>query len=103
MAFGFPAFHTEHYVARFANPDLRRAARETLAALSWSLREETYDSIVGSTSINLLSWGEKVFITFLPGNAISVTSKCAMPTQCIDWGKNRSNVVKFLTEFSRRA
>jgi len=102
MASGFPAYHTEHYSAgTAATPDLRKAARGTLAALSWSLREETHDRIIGSTSMNIRSWGEKVLINFLPDNSISVTSKCALPTQFLDWGKNKANVVKFMAEFSK--
>ena len=44
----------------------------------------------------------RVFIKFLPDNSVSVTSKCALPTQCFDWGKNKANVIKFLVEFSKR-
>jgi hypothetical protein len=77
---------------------LREAVRETLAALSWSLREETADGIVASTSANLRSWGEKVVIAFAPDKAVSVTSKCALATQRLDWGTNKTNVGTFLTE-----
>lgn len=101
MAFGFPAYHTERCSVSTATADLRKAARETLFALSWSVREETHERIVGSTSINIRSWGEKVFIQFLPDNSISVTSKSALPTTCFDWGKNKDNVVKFMAEFSK--
>ena len=101
MTFGFPAYHTESYSAGAAGADLRVAARETLAALSWSLREETADGIVASTSANLRSWGEKVVITFAPDKSVSVTSKCALATQCLDWGKNKTNVGKFMTEFKQ--
>jgi hypothetical protein len=103
MAFGFPASHTERYSPGTATPDLRRAVRETFIALSWSVREETPDGIVASTSADLRSWGEKVFVDFPPDDAISVTSKCALPTQCLDWGKNKANVRKFLAEFDKHA
>ena len=102
MAFGFPAFHTERYSADATTPDLRKAARETLLALAWSVREETHDGIIGSTSINILSWGERVFINFSPDNSVTVTSKCALWTQCLDWGKNKANVAKFMSEFRRQ-
>lgn len=101
MAFGFPAYHTERYSAGATTPDLRKAARETLAALSWSLREETHDEIIGSTGINIRSWGEKVLIHISPDNSITVTSKCALVTQCLDWGKNKANVDKFMAEFRK--
>lgn len=99
MAFGFPAYHTERYCADTGkSADLRAAVRVTLNALSWSIREEVSDRITASTSGNIRSWGEKILISFLPDNSISVTSKCALPTQCFDWGKNKANVVKFMAE-----
>lgn len=97
MAFGFPAYHTERYSADAGkSADLRFAVRETLNELSWPLREEASDQIIASTSVNIRSWGEKVLIRFLPDNSISVTSKCALPTQCFDWGKNNANVGRFM-------
>ena len=67
-------------------------------ALSWSIREEASNQIIASTSVSKKSWGEKVLISFLQDNTISVTSKCALPTQCFDWGKNKANVGKFMAE-----
>jgi hypothetical protein len=102
MALRFPAYHTECYSVSNTTPELlRKAVRETLVTLSWSVREETHERIVGSTSMDIRSWGGKVFIQFLPDNSISVTSKCAWPLQCFDWGKNKDNVVKFMAEFSK--
>jgi hypothetical protein len=104
MAFGFPAHHTECYSSGPDNPrDLRPAAREALNALSWSVREETHDRILASTSVNMRSWGENVTIDFLPDNSISVTSKCALPTQCLDWGRNKANVAKFVERIRKHA
>ena len=103
MSFGFPAFHTEHFSATAANTNLREAVLLALDGLSWRLREETPDRIIGSTSVNVRSWSEKLIIEFLADNSISVTSKCALRTQCVDWGKNKSNVGKFLAELSKHA
>lgn len=102
MSFGFPAYHTEHYSTGTAkSAALRGAVKETLNAVSWSVREEANERILASTSMNIRSWGEKILIDFLPDNSISVTSKCALPTQCFDWGKNKTNVVKFMVEFKK--
>jgi hypothetical protein len=102
MAFGFPAYHTDQYSAGTGkSADLRVAVRETLNALSWSLREEASDQIIASTSVNMRSWKEKVLISFFPDNSISVTSKCALPTQCLDWGKNKANVSRFMAEIRK--
>jgi hypothetical protein len=27
-----------------------------------------------------------------------VKSKCSLTTQCFDWGKNKANIVKFMSE-----
>ncbi len=101
MAFGFPAYHTEHYSPSASTTDIQNAVRQTLSMLNWPIREERSESIIASTSMNLRSWGEKVLINVLKDNSISVTSKCALPTQCLDWGKNKANVTKFMAEIRR--
>jgi len=102
MAFGFPAYHTERYSTDTRkSADLRVAVRETLTALSWSVREESHDRVIASTSMNIRSWGEKLLISFLPDNSVSVISKCALPTQCLDWGKNKANVGLFMAEIRK--
>jgi len=102
MAFGFPAYHTERYsMDTSKSADLRVAVRETLTALSWSVREESHDQIIASTSMNIRSWGEKLLISFLPDKSVSVTSKCGLPTQCFDWGKNKANVGRFIVEIRK--
>lgn len=102
MSLGFPAYHTERYAARDTTFDLRNAVKETLNALSWPLTESTSDAFIASTNMNARSCGEKVVISFLLENSVSVTSKCAMPTQCLDWGKNKANVDKFMMELRNR-
>ena len=95
MTFGFPAHHTETYSAGTATADLREAARETLTVLMWSVREETSDSILADTPANLRCWGGLITFT---ADSLSVCSKCFLPTQCVDWGKNKANVRRFLAE-----
>jgi hypothetical protein len=102
MSFGFTAYHTERCSPDTTrSADLRVAVRATLAALSWSVREESHDQIAASTSMNFRSWGEKVLISFLPDKSISVTSKCSLPTQCFDWGKNKANLARFMKEIRK--
>ena len=96
MSFGFPAYHTEHYHPRATDEGIGQVVRRALRNLSWPIREETSNHILASTSMNLRSWGERVRIDFLPDGSISVTSKCALVTQCFDWGKNRRNVERLL-------
>ena len=95
MAFGFPAYHTERYDSQ-NGIDLRLATKEALARLSWSMREVGPMEILASTNMNFRSWGEKVTIKFETARTILITSRCALPTQCLDWGKNKANVKRFL-------
>ena len=96
MAIGFPAYHTEIYSPSDDRSDLRSAVKLTLSEVSWLIRKETQETIEASTSLNLRSWGEKIIITFLSNGSISVTSKCALPTQLFDWWKNETNIKKFM-------
>src|SRR6185295_18799137 len=98
MAFGFPAYHTESCTPKPADGDVKTAVKEAIERLSWKIKEETSDEIKASTSINFWSWGEKVTIEFDPDGSVVITSKCSMPTQCIDWGKNKRNVQKLIDE-----
>lgn len=100
MAFGFPAYHTESYSAGGSLTESRVAVKKALDSLSWPIREETTMSILASTSVNVRSWSEKVLISFLPDGTFSVTSKCCLPTQCLDWGKNKANVRRFMAVVS---
>lgn len=101
MVFGFPAYYSDGYSAGGTLTALRTAVRNALDSLSWSIREETTERLLTSTSMNLRSWGEKILICFLDDNTITVTSKCAFPTQCFDWGKNKANVQKFIEELKK--
>ena len=103
MAFGFPAYHTERYSSQAAtSEELRLVVREVLRTLTWPIKSETGNRIEASSSIGLKSWGEAIHIELLPDNAIRITSKCKLPTQCFDWGKNRENVSRFLSEIEKR-
>ena len=48
--------------------------------------------------MSISSWGEDITVTIVPVDAancnVTVHSKCAMPTQLIDWGKNAKIVDK---------
>jgi hypothetical protein len=102
MAFGFPAHHTERYTGTGKAEDVRAAVRSTLNELTWSIRDERSDAITATASISQMSWGDRIVVNFLPDGLISVTSKCAYPLQCIDWGKNETNVRRFMSEIMKR-
>lgn len=51
--------------------------------------------VQGKVSMGMRSWGENVLATigYGPrGAVLTLRSECALPTQVIDWGKNRQNV-----------
>ena len=53
-----------------------------------------------TTGVTFTSWGEIVQITIAataPNQVLmTINSECAMPTQIVDWGKNRENVTRII-------
>ncbi len=98
MAIGFPAYHTEEYATDLRERDLWEFVQDTLDYLNWRIKKTSRDEIVASVPVSFFSWGERITIEFLGRGELRVTSRCAMPTQWIDWGKNKGNVEKFLDE-----
>jgi hypothetical protein len=92
MAFGFPAYHTERFVGLASSGDPRGVVLSALNSLSWPAHDQSGNVIHASSGMNFWSWGESISVEFLPGGELSITSQCALFTQCIDWGKNHSNV-----------
>lgn len=78
-----------------------RAVLEALATLKdcgFNIKEQTNDSIIATSGISLLSWGEDLEIVFdkrADGVEVCITS---MPTaQLFDWGKSEDNISEFFT------
>ncbi|MBI2804777.1 MAG: hypothetical protein HYX68_07315 [Planctomycetes bacterium] len=103
MAFGFPAYHTEEIDDLGHGAELRDSVIQAIQSLGWSIRDKSKRKVTAATSVNFWSWGERVIVEFFPDGGMSVTSSCALPTQCIDWGKNRANVRKLLDEVNNLA
>src|SRR5262245_22369494 len=102
MAFGFPAYHDERvtYEGHSAG-ELMNAIDAVFHRLNWSGTQNGRWSFRVNTGISLWSWGE-VFTTEVEDDGvIHVRSECSMPTQCFDWGRNNSNVKKFLAELDK--
>ena len=57
--------------------------------------------------ITMLSYGERILITVMPAavNSVNVTirSECVMPTQIVDWGANKNNVMAVINYISANA
>ena len=52
-------------------------------------------SINFSHGVSFSSWGEKITVTLIDMMnyvRVDIYSECSLPTQIIDWGKNRENV-----------
>lgn len=53
----------------------------------------------GAYTVSLLSWGEDVTASIgfgQRGSVVTLTSESSMPTQVVDWGRNRRNVERIL-------
>ncbi len=51
--------------------------------------------------VSFASWGEDIEIHMYPYNnmqtMVDIQSKCCLPTQIVDWGKNHENIQRILT------
>ena len=92
MSIGFPA----HYSASIKNK-LNYSIEELIKILKKTTFIIQYNSdknIFLKAQLNGWSWGESIKITLNreTDNLINISSKCAFPLQCVDWGKNKKNV-----------
>jgi hypothetical protein len=101
MAFGFPAYHEARARYDCSAGELMDAIDEALGLLGWSGSQTDRWSFSANTGVSLWSWGERVEIDVGRDGRLLIRSECCMPTQCIDWGRNRSNVERFLKKLDR--
>tara|TARA_R110002072_G_scaffold146075_1_gene292800 strand:+ start:60641 stop:61552 length:912 start_codon:yes stop_codon:yes gene_type:complete len=100
MPLMFPARHAESHAHGVDDVDrVREIVRRTLRDLSWTIEQQMADRIFAKTSASIWSLGENVEIEWRQEMHLSITSRCAVPTQCFDWGKNRENVAAFMSGF----
>lgn len=103
MTFGFPAHSTDSERFNLRPDDLVEVIRESLHSLGWRYETPSPNQFVAWNSVNLWSWGEKIFVEISDDGVVRAKSECLLPTQCFDWGKNSRNVKAFLGEVSRVA
>ncbi len=91
MLFRIPASHAQ--IVRVADPqtDVSAAILAAFDSLGWK-RHATDAGFKAEVGANLWSWGEAVTVVRLGDGRLSVESRCRMPLQIMDWGKNRQNV-----------
>lgn len=56
-------------------------------------------------STSMSSWSEIIKVSYKlkpDGNVIEFTSKCAVPIQIFDWGKNRRNAKRFFAHLEKQ-
>ena len=70
------------------------------------LSENNYSNAIVyilQNGVSFSSWGEQIRVTLTPqgeNTLIDVYSECSLPTQVIDWGKNRENTSKIIMYLS---
>lgn len=57
--------------------------------------DEGNGKIYAKSKLSLWSWTEKIDVTVEDNGNVTMKSECSLPTQIIDWGKNKRNVNKF--------
>ena len=104
MPLQFPARYSKEISSDIDDKEvLKMAAAKTVRDCAWKVGQVADDQLSASTSLNWQSSGETIEIELLSPSSLRITSKCAMPTQCFDWGKNRSNVEEFARQFEINA
>ena len=95
MTVGFPAYHEERIEvpAEFTVGDVMAAMSRVGLSGSVAADGATVES---SSGLNLWSWSEKIVAQRVGPTTLRIRSQCALPTQCIDWGKNARNVRKII-------
>lgn len=57
--------------------------------------DESSGKIYAKSKINFWSFSEKIDVKIEDNGSVTMRSECYLPTQIVDWGKNRENVEKF--------
>lgn len=97
MVFAFPAYHADKFAAPSPDLNLVKLTQVAVQHLGWVVVRQSRDTIVYSTRKRLVSRCERVTIQFMEADhSLTIVSRCVLPTQCLDWGKNRKNVETFL-------
>jgi hypothetical protein len=93
---------TAHYSGTRA--DIVRASQDVAAQSGFKVQEADPDagSIKARAGFSFRSWGENISIHVDDAGTVQVTSQCWMPTQFVDYGKNKSNVKRLLAGLSAR-
>lgn len=81
---------TEPYPAFF------HRAKAVFQQMGWQYIADTGDRLEYQSPMNLSSWGENFSVRLLNNEEVEIKSQCRLPTQIVDWGRNKKNVNRFL-------
>jgi len=101
MAFGFPAHAAASQRFHLPQDQLASGARNVLAGLGWKFEPLAPAHFVARVPAGVWSWGERVEVDVAEGGTVAVQSQCVFPLQCLDWGKNQTNVHTFMDSLVR--
>ena len=84
--------------------DIVRASAAVAEQCGFKVEEASPDggSLKARTGFSFRSWGENISVQVDDAGTVQVTSQCLLPTQFVDYGKNKSNVSRFLAGLTAR-
>jgi DnaJ-domain-containing protein 1 len=84
--------------------DLEASLFQTLRELhmEWQKDPADKDHITGKVPLNRNSWGEAIEIRFVNDQTLRIKSKCVLPLQLFDSGKNQNNVLSIIAGIDQR-
>lgn len=103
MTFGFPARFKRDRKLDLREHEITLAVGLALDALGWLHERPSAGRFVARVPPTLYSWGEVMEVEISAGSGVRAESRCSLPTQCFDWGKNRKNVEKFFAQLDQAA
>lgn len=94
MAIGFPAKHQEVFEWDHEEEFLWEMVEKSLEALKWGITSQRGDMIYAKTPTGSVTLGERIIIQ-VAHPKVAIRSECFVPTQIVDFGKNKKNVAVF--------
>ena len=95
---GASVTHTSSFA--FTPPAVFDAMYRALASMA-TVRQVDAERlyVAGTAGVSVASWGERIQVWVTPGSPetiVTVESRCKLPMQLVDWGRNRRNVNRLL-------
>ena len=103
MAIGLPAGYSTRIHLDIPRDAASSAIEYAFDLLRWKLMSADGGKFIGRVSASVMSWGERIEVTFVGPDDLEIASFCFSPLQVFDWGKNRRNVEVFLQIFEKQA